>query len=119
MVTIEKSDYGFWVKRGNRSRWVPATPEEMAEFDLAQIEKTKRAFKQGTHEKSYYYRDESGTICIPSDPSCAPQGTRLEEIDSLASADRISKEMSEQHYRKFQDNGAFTEMLESSLGSPR
>jgi len=119
MPEITKSDYGFWVKFGARSRFVPASKEEMAEFDLLQLEKTKRAFKRGSHEKSYFYRDSEGTICIPHDPSDVPIGTRLEEISDLASADRLSKEMAEQHYRKFQDSGQFTEMMEQNLGSPR
>ncbi len=118
-ATIEKSDTGYWVRFGNRLRFVPATQEELSQMDLLALEKTKRAFKRGSHEKSFFYRDEEGVICIPHDPSDVPKGTRLEEIDNLASADRISKEMSEQHYRKFQDDGAFTEMMEQNLGGPR
>lgn len=123
-TTIEKSDYGFWVKRdcgarGIRQYFIPATQEELSNFDLIQLEKTKRAFKQGTHEKAYYYRDENGTICIPPDPALVPKGYNLETIDSLAAADRVSKEMAAQHYERYQDNGAFTEMMEQNLGGPR
>jgi hypothetical protein len=117
--TIEKSDHGYWVRFGNRLRFVPATAEELARLDLVSLEKTKRSFKRGTHEKSYYYRDEEGNICIPPDPKEVPAGVRLEEIDSLASADRVSKEMAEQHRRRFQGSAEFTEALEKQLGSPR
>src|SRR6266487_3533530 len=117
--TIEKSDTGYWVRFGNRLRFVSATPEELSQLDLLSLEKTKRAFKRGSHEKSFFYREPDGTICIPHDPSDVPIGTRLEEISDLASADRLSKEMAGQHYRKFQDDGAFTEMMEQNLGGPR
>src|SRR5258707_10868097 len=124
---IEFSDSGYWIKFRNRSRFVPCTPKELeaakvsidASLAREALEKTKRGFKQGSNEKSYYYRHSDGTICIPGDPKCVPSGVRLEEIDNLASADRISKEMADQHYRKFQDDGAFTEMMESHMGSPR
>lgn len=123
-VTIEKSEYGFWVKRdcgarGVRQTFIRASQQEMHEFDLLQMEKTKRAFKNGTHEKAYYYRDEQGTICIPPDPALVPEGYQLETIDTLASADRVSKEMAAQHYERYQDNGAFTEMMEHNMGGPR
>lgn len=123
-VTVERSTHGYWIKydagaRGIRQRFVLATPAELAEMDLIHLERTKRAFAQGTHEKSYYYRDENGTICIPPDPSLVPKHYHLEEINSLAQADKISKEMAQQHYERYQDNGAFTDMMERVLGNPR
>ena len=124
---IEISDFGYWIKWRNRNRFIPCSKQELAELkasialDISSdaIEKTKRAFKQGSHEKSYYYRETDGTICIPTDLTEVPAGVNLEEIDNLATADRIAKEMSEQHYRRFQDHGEFTRALEQQLGNPR
>lgn len=124
---IEISDFGYWLSWRNRKRFVPCSKKELEEIKASlavdisteALEKTKRSFKQGSHEKSFYYRDEDGTICIPADPKDVPAGVRLEEIDNLAAADRVAKEMSEQHYRRFQDHGEFTKALESQLGSPR
>lgn len=121
------SDYGYWIEWRNRKRFVGCSKKELeilklelnAEESAERMARTRRAFKQGTHEKSYYYRDADGTICIPPDPSLAPAGVALEEIDSLKTADRLSKEMSEQHLQRFQDNGMFTETLQQMFGDPR
>ena len=122
-MKITKSDHGFWVEyKTGRSRFIVATEQEMQEFDLALLEKKKRAFKAGTIDPVQYYRDDSGRIGIPAEPGLLPEGVRPDQVfqaTSLPELDRLSKEMSDDYRKEWQDNGAFTEMMEEQMGSPR
>jgi len=92
----------------------------MALLDLAQLNRTRRAFKQGSHEPMYYDRDENGDIGIPPSPDIpVAQGSTRFTVDNLRDADKLAAEMSERQYRKFQDDGAFTIQAEELLGGPR
>lgn len=75
--------------------------------------------KQGQPTHAYYYRNPDGTIGIPPAPELAPPGVTLERIDDIATARKLSAEMSAHDYEKFQDHGRFTEEMESILGNPR
>ena len=74
--------------------------------------------KQGQPQHAYYYRNHDGTIGIPTSIDEAPPGVTLERIDSIRTAERLQKEMSQELYDKFQDHGQFTEFMDSALGDP-
>jgi len=122
-MNIEKADHGFWVEyKPGRKRFILATPQEMAEFDIALLEKKKRAFKAGQIDPVQYYRADDGTVGIPSEPGLLPDGIRRDQVfeaSSLSELDSLSKEMSREYYEKWNDHGEFTEMMESALDSPR
>lgn len=78
------------------------------------------AIKQSTPSHAYYYRDpETNEIGIPADPELAPEGVKLERIDSIHEAEKLAREMSADSYRKFSDDGSFTATMDQALGNPR
>lgn len=119
-VKVTKSDYGYWVTRNGRSRFVLATAEEMAVLNLEALERTRRAFAEGTHEPVVFYRDHEGVICLPPTPdSPIPTGCQREYVNTLAGADKLCAEVRADLESKYRDHGAFTEMMEENLGNPR
>lgn len=76
--------------------------------------------KDSTPSHAYYYIDpEDGTIGIPPDPSLAPEGMELIRVDSARHAEKLQKQMAEQEYGRWQDDGHFSQMMEEVLGNPR
>lgn len=117
-IKIERSTYGVWVKRGNRSRFILCSDPEMAAINLEALERTRRSFARGTHEPVWYYRDDSGRVCIPPDKEAIPPGVARLSINNLRDADRLTKEVRDDLQAKFAGD-SFTEEMEANLGSPR
>jgi hypothetical protein len=118
-VTIDEvTDSGVWVRRNNRLRFVMCSPEELTSLKLDSLDKTRRAFAEGTHEPVTYYRDAEGKVCIPPTADTDTGGFERLQINTLADADRICREVQQDYYERF-SNETFTEDMDKNLGDPR
>lgn len=127
-MRIERSDHGWWVHNDRgRGRFYPngSSVAEKIERGLdaeamAEAERTRRVFAEGTHEPVKAWRNPDGTIGIPPDPSFpCPDDAEPFEIRTLAQADAVCKEIREEMLGKWQGDQQFTEMADWAFGDPR
>lgn len=125
-MRVEPTDSGnFWLyPRYGRGRLILAGSStakaitEGREISMAVAAGDRMA--AGTHEPLVYFRDESGKIGIPPDPSMIPAGMERLEARTLADVDRMMAEMSRESLADFTDEeGAFQEGLDYIIGNPR
>lgn len=110
-MKIEKSDYGYWVyPKDGRCRFIsfdsPSGIRISQGLVLDSVGKSKRAFATGTHEKMVFFRNAEGKVGIPPDPNMIPIGCQKFEVKSLAEADALSREMTNDLKRQFADDAA-------------
>ena len=86
---------------------------------IENLERSRRNFAEGTHEPLVYFRDASGKIAIPPDPTILPPGVERLEANSLRAIDSVMSELNLDHLRDFEDTGEFQAGLEEMAGSPR
>lgn len=124
-VSVTPTDSGgYWIRvREGRSRFIQANSETAKRiasgYELTKLDAAARTMAAGTHEPVVYFRNADGKIGIPPDPSMIPFGCERLEARNLRDLDKLSAEMNQDHYRDFQDDGAFTEGMDEMLGSPR
>jgi hypothetical protein len=116
--TVERGQYGVWVKDldKGRSRFIECDPDKFRLLDLATLEKTRRAYKEGTHEPMTLIRDENGKLGVPPQPDCIPDGCTAFTINSLQEADAVAREMREDLRNTWKDEGDFTRALDEAMG---
>ena len=115
---------GFWIYlRAGRARFVPAGSSTAQAIRNGQaienLERSRRNFAEGTHEPLVYFRNASGKIAIPPDPTILPPGVERLEANSLRAIDSVMRELNLDHLRDFEDTGEFQAGLEEMAGSPR
>lgn len=108
---------------GGRKRWFPPKHrvtlalKQSLTLDKLEIESTD-VLKGGYYQKTVYYRDEEGKICIPPDPAMAPKGVELLTVKSIREATRLQKEMTEQEREKFSGDAQATRYFDEAQGEP-
>lgn len=105
------ADGSCWIEvKAGRKRWFgkdhAATKAARNGLTLDGIGKAQRAFAAGTHEHMIFYRDAEGKVGIPPDPNMIPAGCQKFEVKSLAEADALSREMTNDLKRQFADDAA-------------
>ena len=70
-------------------------------------------------QKTVYYRDAEGKVCIPPDPNMIPAGYTAIKIESVREAEALQREVGEDYRQRWSDHGEFTQMMEQSLDNPR
>lgn len=115
---------GYWLyPRASRARFVTADSSTAQAIRNGQaienLERSRRNFAEGTHEPLVYFRNASGKIAIPPDPTILPPGVERLEANSLRAIDSVMSELNLDHLRDFEDTGEFQAGLEEMAGSPR
>lgn len=110
---------------GGRKRWFPknhrvtvALRESLTLDKLQKEIESTDVLRGGYYQRTVYYRDEEGKVCIPPDPSMVPEGRERLEVKNLTEAKALQREMTTELRRQFEEDHA-TEYLDQAQGNPR
>ncbi len=125
-MKIEKSQYGYWLTRDGKSHYVPFGDPLADKIKAALKGKRRlildipenRVVQGGFYQKSVYYRDEEGRICIPPDPKMVPKGFEAKVVKNEREANALNRELTAQLSRQFEGD-QMTEFMDAAQGDPR
>lgn len=84
---------------------------------IFQLQDHSRRHAAGTHEPFTYYRDRDGKVGVPPEPGLEPpDNVTVHTANTLHEADRLCREMQEQMYDDFQDDGVATAAFDQMTG---